>query len=114
VLCSYKHAIDGLWQVVSKEGPTKLMSGATMASSRATLVTIGQLSFYDQIKQVLVVSGIFGDNVYTHFTASFLAVSSNTRPWLVLLKYLVGNIVPSDMCCDREALLPSLQCHSMS
>lgn len=25
------------------EGPTKLMSGATMASSRATLVTIGQV-----------------------------------------------------------------------
>lgn len=70
---NYKHALDGLWQVLSKEGPTKLMSGATMASSRATLVTIGQLSFYDQIKQVLIVSGLFGDNVYTHFSASFLA-----------------------------------------
>ena len=43
VLHSYKHAIDGLYRVVRDEGPVKLMNGATMASSRATLVTIGQV-----------------------------------------------------------------------
>lgn len=40
---SYKHAIDGLYRVMRHEGALKLMNGATMASSRATLVTIGQV-----------------------------------------------------------------------
>lgn len=70
---NYKHAIDGLYQVVKHEGPLKLMNGATMASSRATLVTIGQISFYDQFKVLLMSTGFFIDNIVTHFTASFLA-----------------------------------------
>lgn len=70
---NYKHAIDGLIQVYSKEGATKLFSGATMASSRAVLVTIGQLSFYDQIKQMLLLSGFFKDNIVLHFSSSFAA-----------------------------------------
>ena len=40
---SYKHALDGLYRVFRDEGAIKLMNGATMASSRATLVTIGQV-----------------------------------------------------------------------
>lgn len=70
---NYKHAIDGLYQVLRHEGPVKLMSGATMASSRATFVTIGQLSFYDQFKILLMKTGFFKDNIWTHFSASFLA-----------------------------------------
>jgi dicarboxylate transporter 10 len=70
---NYKHAIDGLYRVVKTEGPIKLMNGATMASSRATLVTIGQLSFYDQFKVMLLRTSFFKDNITTHFTASFLA-----------------------------------------
>jgi len=68
---NYKHAIDGLYQVAKHEGPLKLMNGATMASSRACLVTIGQLSFYDQFKQLLMSTGYFKDNLVTHFSASF-------------------------------------------
>ena len=41
---SYKHAIDGLYRIVREEGALKLFSGATMASSRAILVTIGQVN----------------------------------------------------------------------
>jgi len=70
---NYKHAIDGLYRVVKEEGPTKLMNGATMAATRATFVTIGQLSFYDQIKVMLMRTGIFQDNIVTHFSASFMA-----------------------------------------
>jgi dicarboxylate transporter 10 len=70
---NYKHAIDGLYRVVTQEGPMKLMNGATMAAARATLVTIGQLSFYDQFKVLLMQTGFFGDNITTHFSASFLA-----------------------------------------
>ena len=41
---SYKHAIDGLYRILREEGPVKLFSGATMASSRAIFVTIGQVN----------------------------------------------------------------------
>ena len=37
-------------------------------------MTIGQLCFYDQIKQTLLASGFFGDNLVTHFTSSLGAV----------------------------------------
>jgi dicarboxylate transporter 10 len=39
------------------------------------VVTIGQLSFYDQVKVVLLRSGFFKDNVLTHFLSSLSAVS---------------------------------------
>lgn len=70
---NYKHGLDGLYRVIRDEGPMKLMNGATMAASRATLVTIGQLSFYDQFKFLLMKTGFFADNIITHFSASFLA-----------------------------------------
>lgn len=72
---SYKHALDGVYRVCADEGVTKLFNGATMATSRAVLMTIGQLAFYDQIKQWLIASDYFADNLTTHFTSSFLAVS---------------------------------------
>jgi len=42
---------------------------------RAVLMTVGQLSFYDQVKQLLLSSGYFGDNSTTHFLSSLTAVS---------------------------------------
>ncbi|VDD90541.1 unnamed protein product [Enterobius vermicularis] len=72
---NYKHAVDGVIRVMREEGITKLFNGATMASSRAVFMTIGQLAFYDQIKQTLLGTGYFKDNATTHFTSSFAAVS---------------------------------------
>uniref|UniRef100_A0A8C0HQS8 Mitochondrial dicarboxylate carrier n=1 Tax=Buteo japonicus TaxID=224669 RepID=A0A8C0HQS8_9AVES len=59
---------------LSAEGLKKLFSGATMASSRGALVTIGQLSCYDQAKQLVLATGLLSDNIFTHFLASFIAV----------------------------------------
>ncbi|KAM6164938.1 mitochondrial dicarboxylate carrier isoform 2-T2 [Rhynchocyon petersi] len=39
---NYAHALDGLYRVAREEGLRKLFSGATMASSRGALVTVGQ------------------------------------------------------------------------
>ncbi|NWI20390.1 DIC protein, partial [Crypturellus soui] len=58
---------------VSAEGLKKLFSGATMASSRGALVTVGQLSCYDQAKQLVLTTGLLSDNIFTHFLASFIA-----------------------------------------
>ncbi|XP_012590205.1 PREDICTED: 39S ribosomal protein L12, mitochondrial, partial [Condylura cristata] len=70
---SYSHALDGLFRVAREEGLRRLFSGATMASSRGMLVTVGQLSCYDQAKQLVLGTGFLSDGVLTHFVASFTA-----------------------------------------
>uniref|UniRef100_A0A0R3RPW5 Mitochondrial dicarboxylate carrier n=1 Tax=Elaeophora elaphi TaxID=1147741 RepID=A0A0R3RPW5_9BILA len=75
---NYKHAFNGLFRVMREEGVTKLFNGAAMATSRAVFMTIGQLSFYDQIKQVAIASGYFTDTPTTHFGSSFAAASIAT------------------------------------
>uniref|UniRef100_A0A8D0EXS1 Mitochondrial dicarboxylate carrier n=1 Tax=Strix occidentalis caurina TaxID=311401 RepID=A0A8D0EXS1_STROC len=69
----YSHALDGMYRVLREEGLKKLFSGATMASSRGALVTVGQLSCYDQSKQLVLATGLLSDNIFTHFLASFIA-----------------------------------------
>ncbi|CAH0563689.1 unnamed protein product [Brassicogethes aeneus] len=69
---NYKNAFDGLWRVYKEEGVKQMFSGAGAASSRSVLMTVGQLSFYDQIKMLLLKTAYFDDNVITHFTSSFI------------------------------------------
>jgi dicarboxylate transporter 10 len=61
--------------VYREEGFRRLFSGASTATGRAILMTIGQISFYDQIKFTLLKTGHFDDNLITHLTASISAVS---------------------------------------
>ncbi|XP_058140876.1 mitochondrial dicarboxylate carrier [Dasypus novemcinctus] len=70
---NYAHALDGLYRVARAEGLRKLFSGGSMASSRGALVTVGQLSCYDQAKQFVLGTGYFSDNIFTHFVASSIA-----------------------------------------
>lgn len=70
---NYKHAIDGLMRVTREEGFRKLFNGADWASSRAVLVTVGQLCFYDVIKEKLLETGSFGDDTRTHLLSSVTA-----------------------------------------
>ncbi|XP_059509841.1 mitochondrial dicarboxylate carrier [Stegostoma tigrinum] len=70
---NYKHAVDGLYRVLQEEGIRKLFSGATMASSRGALVTVGQLACYDQAKQLVLNTGFLSDNIVAHFLSSFIA-----------------------------------------
>lgn len=75
LVSSYKHAIDGLWRVYKHEGFRSLFNGATTASTRASFMNVGQIAFYDQIKQMLLNTGSFHDNLTTHLLASITAVS---------------------------------------
>ena len=61
-------------RVAKEEGLAKLFNGANWATMRAVLMTIGQLCFYDQIKQTLLETPYFSDNLVTHFTSSLGAV----------------------------------------
>ncbi|CAL1298413.1 unnamed protein product [Larinioides sclopetarius] len=95
---NYKHAVDGLIQVYRKEGVRYLFSGATTATSRAILMTIGQISFYDQIKHLLQQTSYFKDNLITHFTASTIAgaiATTMTQP-LDVLKTRTMNAKPGE------------------
>uniref|UniRef100_H2YHU7 Mitochondrial dicarboxylate carrier n=1 Tax=Ciona savignyi TaxID=51511 RepID=H2YHU7_CIOSA len=75
---NYKHVFDGLYQVVSKEGVATLFNGVAMASTRAVLITIGQIAFYDQIKESLLRTSYFHDTIFTHFSASLMAGTITT------------------------------------
>lgn len=77
---NYKHALDGLWRVYSEEGVKRLFSGVTMASTRAVVVTIGQLGLYDQYKEWLLAIPFLHmkDDTVTHFTASLGAGTAAT------------------------------------
>nr|XP_021389827.1 mitochondrial dicarboxylate carrier [Lonchura striata domestica] len=70
---NYSHALDGMYRVLREEGLKKLFSGASVASARGALVTVGQLSCYDQTKQLVLATGLLSDNVFTHFLSSFIA-----------------------------------------
>lgn len=70
---NYKHALDGVVRVVREEGVPRLFRGASTATFRAVLMTIGQLSFYDQIKGLLLNTPYFSDNLICHFTCSLAA-----------------------------------------
>ncbi|XP_012273566.1 mitochondrial dicarboxylate carrier isoform X2 [Orussus abietinus] len=95
---NYKHALDGLLRVTKEEGFIKLFNGCSTATSRATLMTIGQLSFYDQIKLLLLQTGIFHDNPTTHFLSSLSAgaiATTLTQP-LDVLKTRAMNAKPGE------------------
>ncbi|NXP60145.1 DIC protein, partial [Chloropsis cyanopogon] len=70
---SYSHALDGMYRVFREEGVKKLFSGASVASGRGALVTVGQLSCYDQAKQLVLATGLLSDNVFAHFLSSVIA-----------------------------------------
>jgi dicarboxylate transporter 10 len=70
---NYKHALDGVIRVAKEEGVGRLWRGVWPNSSRAVLMTVGQLATYDGFKQLLLDNTSLKDNLATHFTASFLA-----------------------------------------
>ncbi|KAK5707042.1 Mitochondrial dicarboxylate transporter [Elasticomyces elasticus] len=70
---NYKHAIDGLIRMVREEGFASLFRGVWPNSTRAVLMTASQLASYDIFKKELLQRTSMGDNLYTHFTASFMA-----------------------------------------
>ena len=74
-ISSYRHAADGIVRTFREEGFRKLFNGIEWASSRAVLVTVGQLCFYDVIKQMLLNTKYFKDDLVTHFSSSLCAVS---------------------------------------
>lgn len=70
---NYKHAAEGLVRMAREEGFGSLFRGVWPNSTRAVLMTASQLASYDIFKKELLQRTNMGDNLYTHFSASFLA-----------------------------------------
>lgn len=70
---NYKHAIDGLFTMIRKEGPKSLTRGILANCTRGVLMTASQLASYDKFKAMLIATHAFSDNLTTHFTASLMA-----------------------------------------
>ncbi|XP_002740921.1 mitochondrial dicarboxylate carrier-like [Saccoglossus kowalevskii] len=90
---NYKHVFDGAWRVYKDEGFLKLFRGAEVATFRAILMTIGQIAFYDQTKQLLVSNGVLNDNMVGHFTCSTIAgtlATAITQPFDVIKTRLMN------------------------
>lgn len=78
---NYYHVLDGMSTVIRYEGYKALFNGTTMATSRAVLMTIGQLSMYDQFKDLLLTKapeGTLKDDTITHIIASLMAGTTAT------------------------------------
>ena len=59
--------------------------GASMAVTRGAFVTVGQIAFYEQVKQILLATGHFNDNIVTHFSSSFVAGNLSFVMWKALI-----------------------------
>jgi dicarboxylate transporter 10 len=70
---NYKNCIDGLIRMTKDEGARSWFRGWLPNSSRAAVMTVGQLATYDTLKQLLVTHTPLGETLKTHFLASFLA-----------------------------------------
>lgn len=70
---NYKHAVDGMVRMAKEEGALSWFRGWLPNSCRAAVMTAGQLATYDTFKRLLMDYTPMGDNMTTHFSASFLA-----------------------------------------
>lgn len=81
-----------------EEGFRRLFSGATTATGRGFLMTIGQIAFYEQVKLMLLQSGYFKDDPRLHFVSSLIAggiATTLTQP-LDVLKTRAMNAQPGE------------------
>ncbi|KAI9355985.1 mitochondrial carrier domain-containing protein [Zopfochytrium polystomum] len=91
----YKNAVDGLVRIGREEGLVALFRGWVPNTTRAAFMTAAQIVSYDTFKIKLLTTGLFKDNIYTHFTASCLAglvATTVTSPFDVLKTRLM--VVP--------------------
>ncbi|KAH8381626.1 hypothetical protein KR093_009641 [Drosophila rubida] len=74
---NYAHAIDGLVRVVREEGWPSLFNGASMCALRGAFMTVGQIAFYEQSKDLLIAGG-FAQRMDTYIIASIISAIAAT------------------------------------
>lgn len=70
---NYKHVFDALARIVREEGVVTYWRGCTPTVVRAIVVSVTQVAGYDQIKSLLLGTGLFQDNIKCHLSSSVTA-----------------------------------------
>jgi solute carrier family 25 oxoglutarate transporter 11 len=70
---NYSNVFSGLMRITKEENLLALWRGSGPNIFRAMLMSAAQLSSYDQMKQVMLKTKYFKDDLITHFLASFSA-----------------------------------------
>ncbi|XP_055499392.1 brain mitochondrial carrier protein 1 isoform X7 [Leucoraja erinacea] len=63
--------IGNFINIYQQEGTRGLWRGVSLTAQRAAIVVGVELPIYDVTKKYLILSGLMGDTVYTHFLSSF-------------------------------------------
>ncbi|DAA26046.1 TPA: solute carrier family 25, member 30-like [Bos taurus] len=63
--------IGNFINIYQQEGTRGLWKGVSLTAQRAAIVVGVELPVYDLTKKHLILSGLMGDTVYTHFLSSF-------------------------------------------
>lgn len=70
---NYRNIFDAVRRIAGTEGLLSMWrTGVVPNMNRATIITVGQLAFYDKFKELLLGYGA-PDGIPTHFGASFMA-----------------------------------------
>ncbi|XP_050509657.1 mitochondrial dicarboxylate carrier-like [Diabrotica virgifera virgifera] len=70
---NYRNVVHGLMEIYQKEGFVQIYRGSTMACMRSVLLSVGQLSIYDELQIITLRTGLVNDNLLTHLTCSLIA-----------------------------------------
>ncbi|CAG8550253.1 14076_t:CDS:2 [Racocetra fulgida] len=76
---NYKNAFDGLYQIIKAEGLKGLTRGIGPNMNRAIFMNSSQIASYEQIKQLLLETKLFGDNMQS-FVTVFTSTITNEGP----------------------------------
>eukprot|EP00742_Colponemidia_sp_Colp-10_P003717 GILJ01003956.1.p1 GENE.GILJ01003956.1~~GILJ01003956.1.p1 ORF type:complete len:328 (+),score=46.64 GILJ01003956.1:32-1015(+) len=67
----YNGSIHAYKTIIQQEGVAGLWTGLGPNIARNATINAAELASYDQLKQMILSSGLMGDNVYTHFISAF-------------------------------------------
>lgn len=72
---SYRHVFHGLHQLFAYEDVRVVLKSANIVMIKVAFMTVGQLAVYEFVKQALLNTKYFVDDVKTYLASSFSAVS---------------------------------------
>ncbi|TDG50000.1 hypothetical protein AWZ03_003510 [Drosophila navojoa] len=74
---NYRNVFDGLVRVCQEEGCFSLFNGASFAALRGAFMTVGQIAFYEQTKDILLSAG-FPERADTYVFSSIVSAIAAT------------------------------------
>ncbi|XP_044237755.1 kidney mitochondrial carrier protein 1 isoform X5 [Ursus arctos] len=95
--------IGNFINIYQQEGARGLWKGVSLTAQRAAIVVGVELPVYDLTKKHLILSGLMGDTVYTHFLSSFtcgLAGALASNPVDVVRTRMMNQRVLRDGRCS--------------